>query len=54
MEVRPDGGVNAAYLHQEQFSRTGVLTGSDFTVDPPALFQPVPIASSRWARFTDG
>ena len=54
MEVRPDEGVNAAYLHQEQFSRTGVLTGSDFTIDTPANFQPVPIAPSRWARFTDG
>jgi hypothetical protein len=54
MEVRPDAGVNAAYLHQEQFSRTGVLTGSEFTINSPSLFQPVPIASSRWARFTDG
>jgi hypothetical protein len=54
MEVRPDGGVNAAHLHQEQFCRTGVLTGSDFTISPPALFQPVAIASSRWARFTSG
>ena len=54
MEVRPDEGVNAAYLHQEQFSRTGVLTGSNFTIETPANFQPVPIATSRWARFTDG
>ena len=54
MEVRPDTGVNAAYLHQEQFSRTGVLTRSDFTIDTPAVFAPVPIATSRWARFTDG
>jgi hypothetical protein len=54
MEVRPDGGLNAAYLHQEQFCRTGVLTGSDFTINPPVLFQPVAIASSRWARFTTG
>ena len=54
MEVRPDGGVNAAFLHQEQFSRTGVLTGSDFTIETPAAFQPVPIATSRWARYTDG
>ncbi len=54
MEVRPDGGVNAAYLHQEQFSRTGVLTGSNFTINTPAIFQPVPIAESRWARYTDG
>lgn len=54
MEVRPDEGVNAAYLHQEQFSRTGVLTGSEFIIDTPTNFQPVPIATSRWARFTDG
>ncbi len=54
MEVRPEEGVNAAFLHQEQFSRTGVLTGSDFTLDTPANFQPVPISSSRWARYTDG
>ncbi len=54
MEVRPDGGVNAAYLHQEQFSRTGVLTGSNFTINTPAIYQPVPIAESRWARYTDG
>ncbi|MGL5019498.1 MAG: hypothetical protein ACRDBP_15290 [Luteolibacter sp.] len=54
MEVRPDGGVNAAHLHQEQFCRTGVLTGSDFSLNPPALLQPVAIAPSRWARFTLG
>ena len=41
MEVRPDGGVNAAHLHQEQFCRTGVLTGSDFTINPPPC-------SNRW------
>lgn len=54
MEVRPDAGVNAAYIHQEQFCRTGVLTGSDFTLSPPALLQPVAITASRWARFTPG
>ena len=53
MEVRPDGGLNSAYLHQEQFSRTGVLTGSDFTLSTPAAFSPVAIASSRWARYSD-
>ena len=52
MEVRPDAGLNAAYLHQEQFSRTGVLTGSKFTMTTPASLSPVAIASSRWARFT--
>lgn len=52
MEVRPDAGVNAAYVHQEQFSRTGVLTGPNFTLAAPAVFSPVPIVKSRWARFT--
>ncbi|RYD24069.1 MAG: hypothetical protein EOP88_01645 [Verrucomicrobiaceae bacterium] len=54
MEVRPDGDLNAAYLHQEQFSRTGVLTGSRFTLESPSVLQPVAIAKSRWSRFTDG
>jgi hypothetical protein len=53
MEVRPDSGRNAAFLHQEQFSRTGILTGARFTVDPACLFVPVPIARSRWARHTN-
>jgi len=52
MEVRPDGDQNAAFIHQEQISRTGVLTRSGFTVDTPAFFTPVPIATSPWARFT--
>ena len=52
MEVRPDAGQNAAFLHQEQISRTGILTHSRFTVDPACLFLPVPIAKSRWARYT--
>ena len=54
MEVRPDSGVNAAYLHQEQFCRTGVLTRSNFTITTPCKLQPVAIAASRWARYTDG
>ncbi len=53
MEVRPDGDLNAAYLHQEQFCRTGVLTNSSFTIDTPVTFAPVSIAENRWARFTD-
>lgn len=52
MEVRPDGDQNAAYIHQEQFCRTGVLTGSRFTIPELCDFSPVPIAASRWARFT--
>ncbi len=54
MEVRPDAGIHAAFIHQEQFSRTGVLTDSNFTLDVPATFLPVPIAESRWARYTNG
>ncbi len=54
MEVRPDGKQNAAFLHQEQFSRTGVMTSPSFTVDASALVVPVPIARSRWSRFTSG
>ena len=53
METRADGGQNAAFLHQEQISRTGILMSSKFTVDPACLFSPVPIAKSRWSRYTD-
>ncbi len=52
MEVRPDGDQNAAYLHQEQFCRTGVLIKSRFKIETGTLFTPVPIAESRWSRFT--
>jgi len=53
MEVRPDENQNAAFIHQEQFSRTGVMTSPSFTIDVPAFIAPVPIASTRWSRFTD-
>lgn len=53
MEVRPDAGQNAAFLHQEQFSRTGILASSKFTVDPACFFTAVPIDRSRWSRYTD-
>lgn len=53
MEVRPDNGLNAAHIHQEQFSRTGVLTSAGFTIGLPAVFKPVSIGNSRWARFTN-
>lgn len=53
MEVRPDENQNAAFIHQEQFSRTGVMTSPSFTIDDSALFVPVPIQSTRWSRFTD-
>lgn len=53
MEVRSDGGINAAFVHQEQFSRTGVLLGGGFTVDPACFLSPVPIPQSPWSRFND-
>jgi len=53
MEVRPDENQNAAFIHQEQFSRTGVMTSPSFSIDASALLVPVPIRSSRWSRFTD-
>ena len=53
MEVRPDGGQNAAYLHQEQFARTGILSSSSFPLDPAAALTPVTLSESRWTRFTD-
>lgn len=53
MEVRPDSGENAAYIHQEQFSRTGIMLGDEFTVDPASFVTPVPIGRSRWARYTN-
>lgn len=53
MEVRPDEGQNAAFIQQEQFSRTGVMTSPGFTVDASALIVPLPLDRSRWARFTD-
>ena len=44
MEVRPDDGENAAYLHQEQICRTGVLLGaaSHSTSPPPSPRSPSP------------
>ena len=36
MEVRPDAGQNAAFLHQEQIARTGILTGTASPWIPPA------------------
>ncbi len=53
MEVRPDENQNAAFVHQEQFSRTGVMTSPGFTVDASALIVPLPLNQTRWARFTD-
>ena len=51
MEVPSEGDANAAFILQEQVSRTGVLTRSTFNLDTPALFCPVPMVDNRWTRF---
>lgn len=53
MEIRPDAGQNAAFIHQEQVSRTGILTGTSFEVNPTCMMTQVPISASRWARYTN-
>ncbi len=53
MDVSGETGQNTASIQQQQFSRTGVLMRSHFTIDTPATFSPVPIKPSRWARFSD-
>lgn len=52
MEVRPDDNQNAAFIRQEQISRTGIITSPSFTLGPATVINPVPITGSRWARFT--
>ncbi len=58
MEVPAGNGENAAFILQEQVSRTGVLTRSNFSVEVPSFFSPVPMEDNRWTRFngseTDG
>jgi hypothetical protein len=53
MEIRPDENQNAAFVIQEQFARTGVMTSSNFTIDASAYITPVPITNTRWSRFTN-
>jgi hypothetical protein len=52
VEVRADGDEHLAYLHQEQFSRTGVLLGRRFEIAEAATILPVPLPPNRWARIT--
>ncbi|HEY1048712.1 MAG TPA: hypothetical protein VGE39_03115 [Prosthecobacter sp.] len=40
----------AAYVTQEQVSRTGVLFGAGFQMKQPALVEPVAMPSSAWAK----
>lgn len=53
MEIQPDGNGHTAHILQEQFSRTGMLSGTGFTTEPAALIAPVVLPASRWARFTN-
>jgi len=53
VEVRADGDEHLAYVHQEQFSRTGVLLGRKFEISESATMDPVPLTTpNRWARIT--
>jgi len=54
MEVRSGDSENAAYLAQEQISRTGVLLSTGFKTSEPTLLSPVLLADSRWSRVTAG
>ncbi len=53
VEVRPDNNENAAYVTQEQISRTGVLLGRRFEIAESAAISPLPLSPSRWARLTN-
>lgn len=52
VEVRADGDEHAAYVHQEQISRTGVMLGGSFDLGEASLISPVPLAATRWTRVT--
>ncbi len=45
-------GDHHAYVHQEQFTRTGVLMGARFTLDEPCVITPLPLSRSQWTRLT--
>lgn len=58
MEVPAGPADNAAFILQEQVSRTGVLTRSAFQLGTPSFLSPTPMDDNRWTRFnnsqTDG
>ncbi|HWB03658.1 MAG TPA: hypothetical protein VG796_11585 [Verrucomicrobiales bacterium] len=45
-----DAAENAAFIHQVQVSRTGVLFGGSFTTDEPAAVSMAVMPASRWTR----
>ncbi|MES2995355.1 MAG: hypothetical protein V4733_00930 [Verrucomicrobiota bacterium] len=53
MEIQQGDDGHTAHIHQEQISRSGILLRPTFTVDPACLIAQVPLAKSRWARFTN-
>jgi hypothetical protein len=53
IEVVSNDKENNSYVHQEQFSRTGVLFGNQFNVKESAVLSPVSLAASRWVRLSD-
>jgi hypothetical protein len=54
MEVPGNPDQPNAYVHQEQLSRTGILTGSRFTLQTPALIYPALMTESPWTRYHNG
>lgn len=54
MEVPGNPDQANAYVHQEQLSRTGILTGSRFTLQTPALIYPALMTESPWTRYHNG
>jgi hypothetical protein len=49
-----DAGENAAFIHQMQVSRTGVLFGSAFTLEDAAVLNMALLPESRWTRLKGG
>lgn len=52
IQMKPGEVTSYHLIHQEQFSRTGVLLNRSFTLDNDTLLMPVPIPESRWAQLT--
>lgn len=52
VEVQPEEA--AAFVVQEQISRTGVLTSSGFSVSQPLLLQSLALPESPWVKLTNG
>jgi len=50
VEIDTSGNTPIAMVSQEQFCRTGMIMGSDFSIEQDCYITEVPIAHSRWSR----